>query len=202
MKFKNYLFPVLCFVVLLTLFLAGVSNMSHAQGTPNPRAVTVDNAPDRPIPITGSVTIPTRVVTCPDERCPASTLNANDRNAFQERVQFEIPAGLPIGGTTITVPAGKRLVIEFVAGNQVLLQQFQQSAGITLRTVLNGQEGSFPLLLTRQATIAGTDTTLWISNQQTRIYADPPSIRIEAARTPSGGVADVDVSISGYLVEL
>ena len=201
MKHKKYWVPVVGLVVLSGSLLLSVSDASHAQDRRNAQPVTIENTGDRPIPVTGSITIPNRVATCPDERCPGSTLNANDRNAFQKRVQFSISPGQPIGGVNVTVPAGKRLVIEFVAAQQILPQLFQQPGGIFLHTVLNGQDGSFPLLLTKQATVAGTDLTVWTTAQQMRVYADE-GFRIEAGRTPQGGQAEVEVSVSGYLVDL
>jgi hypothetical protein len=202
MTCKKYLPPVFGFVVLLGSFLLSLSNVSHAQDTRKPQPVTVENTVDRPIPVTGSITIPNRVVTCPDERCPASTLNANDRNAFQKRVQFTIPAGTAIAGTNITVPVGKRLVIEFVTVQQTFNLLGEHSRGAFLRTVLNGQEGSFNLLVTKQAAVEGTFTTIWTATQQMRVYADAPEFRIEAGRTPQVIPAEVDVSVSGYLVDL
>ena len=50
--------------------------------------------------------------------------------------------------------------------------------------------------------MAGTDLTVWTTAQQMRVYADEPGFRIEASRTPQGGQAEVEVSVSGYLVDL
>jgi hypothetical protein len=197
MKSKNYVLAITGLAILLGAFFLSVPKAGHAQAR-HPQQVTIENLPDRPVP----VTFPDRVRVCLDEDCPAATLNANDRTAFQRRVQFEIPSGQPVGGVTIPVPVGKRFVIEFVSARQDLLLAFQQSGGLFLRTELNNQEGSFSLPLTKQATVAGTDYSLWIAAQQLRVYADAPGFRVEVGRTPAGGDSGVDVSVSGYLVDL
>jgi len=192
MKTKNYLLAVSGIAILLGSFLLSVPKGGQAQSR-NPLQVTVENTLDNPVP----VTIGNRVRTCPDENCPASTLNANDRNAFQRRVQFVIPDGVPETGVNITVPEGKRLVIEFVTASQLA---FSQPVAIRLRTLVNGAQSEFSLLQVKQAE---PNIDLWITTEQMRVYADAPSFRIEAGRqTPFVADSAVDVSISGYLVDL
>jgi len=190
---KKYLFAVLGLIILLGSFLLSVPKGSQAQGRNNPQAVTVENSADHPVP----VAIGNRVRTCPDENCPAATLNANDRNAFQKRVQFTIPENATQTGADIAVPEGKRLVIEFVTATQLV---FSQPIGIILRTKLNGEQAEFSLLQTKQSE---PNIDYWISTHQVRIYADAPGLRIEAGRaTPFVADSFVDVSTSGYLVDL
>lgn len=167
---------------------------SHPQAQ-NTQPVTVENTPDRPVP----VTVLQRVRVCPDADCPAATLNANDRNAFQKRVQFEISG--PEEDINIPVPEGKRLVIEFVAASQYL-DLPKQPIGIRLRTHVNGEEAEYTLPQTKQVTAAGGTITLWTAAQQMRVYADSPDFRIRAGKTPTFGSSTVIVSVSGYLVEL
>ena len=191
-KHKNYLWTVAGIVSLLGLFLVSVPRGGHAQSR-NQLPVTVENTPDNPVP----VTIGNRVRTCPDENCPASMLNANDRNAFQRRVQFVISEGVPQTGVNIAVPEGKRLVIEFVTASQLA---FSQPVAIRLRTLVSGAQAEFSLLQEKQAE---PNIDLWITTQQVRIYADAPGFRIEAGRqTPFVADSAVDVSVSGYLVDL
>ena len=192
MKTKNYWLAVSGLAILLGSFLLSVPKGGQAQSR-NPLQVTVENTLDNPVP----VTIGNRVRTCPDENCPASMLNANDRNAFQRRVQFVIPDGVPETGVNITVPEGKRLVIEFVTASQLA---FSQPVAVRLRTLVNGAQSEFSLLQVKQAE---PNIDLWITTQQMRVYADAPSFRIDAGRqTPFVANSAVDVSISGYLVDL
>ena len=191
-KQQNYLWAVSGIVILMGLFLVSVPRGGQAQSR-NQLPVTVENTPDNPVP----VTIGNRVRTCPDEDCPASMLNANDRNAFQKRVQFVIPDGVSQTGVSILVPEGKRLVIEFVTASQLA---FSQPVAIRLRTLVSGAQAEFSLLQVKQAE---PNIDLWITTQQVRIYANAPSFRIEAGRqTPFVADSGVDVSVSGYLVNL
>ena len=192
MKPKNYLLAISGLAILLAVFLLSVPRGGQAQSR-NPLHVTVENTPDNPVP----VSIGNRVRTCPDEDCPASMLNANDRMAFQTRVEFVIPDGVPQTGATIAVPARKRLVIEFVTASQLV---FSPPVAIRILTQVNGEQAEFSLLQTKQAE---PSIDLWITTQQMRVYADAPSFRIEAGRaTPFVADSFVDVSVSGYLVDL
>lgn len=192
MKSKNYWLAISGLAILLGSFVLSVPKGGQAQSR-NPLQVTVENTPDKPVP----VTIGNRVRTCPDEDCPASMLNANDRKAFQRRVEFVIPEGVPQTGTTIAVPEGKRLVIEFVTASQLA---FSQPVAIRILTQVNGAQAEFSLLQVKQAE---PNIDLWIATQQMRVYADAPSFRIEAGRqTPFVADSAVDVSVSGYLVDL
>ena len=183
MKTKNYLLAISGIVILLGSFLLSVPKGGQAQSR-NQLPVTVENTPNNPVP----VTIGNRVRTCPDENCPASMLNANDRNAFQKRVQFVIADGVPLTGVSILVPEGKRLVIEFVTASQLA---FSQPVAIRLRTLVNGAQSEFSLLQVKQAE---PNIDLWITTQQMRVYADAPSFRIEAGRqTPFVADSAVDV---------
>lgn len=192
MKKHNYLLAATGIVLLMGSFVLSVPKGSRAQER-NPLQVTVENTRDNPVP----VTIGNRVRTCPDEDCPAAMLNANDRKAFQRRVEFVIPDGVPQTGTTISVPEGKRLVIEFVTASQLV---FSSPVAIRILTQVNGAQAQFLLLQTKQAE---PNIDLWITTQQMRVYADAPSFRIEAGRaTPFVADSFVDVSVSGYLVDL
>jgi hypothetical protein len=192
MKRQNYLLAVSGIVILLGSFVLSVPKASRAQER-NPLHVTVENTRDNPVP----VTIGNRVRTCPDEDCPASMLNANDRRAFQRRVQFTIPEGVPQTGVNVAVPEGRRLVIEFVTASQLA---FSQPVAIRLRTNVNSEQAEFALLQTKQGE---PNIDLWITTEQMRVYADAPSFRIEAGRqTPFVADSFVEVSISGYLVDL
>ena len=197
-KLKNYLLAAVGFVILVGSFLVCVPKVSHAQDPREPQPVRVENTPDRPVP----VNILNQVRTCPDENCPAATLNANDRNAFQRRVQFAIPSGDAFGSTTISVPAGKRLVIEFITVEQTFLLLGQRSRGISLHTVVDGHQGTYHLPVIKQVSVEGSFISIWTAAQQMRVYADAPQFRIEAGQTPQVTNSDADVSVSGYLVDM
>jgi hypothetical protein len=192
-KAKNYLLAASGLVMLLGSFVLSVPKASDAQNQRNPQPVTVENREQNPVP----VAVLNRVRVCPDQDCPAMTLNANDRNAFQKSVPISIPKGQFGAGTDVPVPAGKRLVIEFVTA---LHYTISPPTSIELRTQVNGDDADFALLETRQSV---PNVDLWITTQQVRVYADAPGFRVEAGREgPFLEDAFAQVSISGYLVDL
>ena len=192
-KFKNYFLAVSGLVILLGSFLLSVPRVSDAQNHRGPQPVTVENTTQNPVP----ATILNRVRVCPDQNCPAMTLNANDRNAFQKSVGISLPKGRAGAGADIAVPAGKRLVIEFVTARQFTISP---PTGIKLHTRVNGDDAVFAFLETRQSE---PNVDLWIAAQQMRVYADAPGFRIETGREgPFEEDAFTEVSVSGYLVDL
>jgi hypothetical protein len=192
-KAKTYLLATSGVVILLGSFLLSVPKASDAQDRRTPQPVTVENGSDKSVP----VAVLNRVHVCPDQDCPAMTLNANDRNAFQKSVQISIPKGEASVGVDIPVPRGKRLVIEFVTAQQFT---YSAPAGINLRTQVNGDDVVFSLLQTKQSE---PNVDLWIATHQMRVYADAPSFHVEATRvTPFIDDAFAEVSVSGYLVDL
>ena len=192
-RLRNYLLAVTGFVILLGSFVLSVPKASDAQSQRTPQPVTVENTTQNPVP----ATILNRVRVCPDQNCPAMTLNANDRNAFHKTVGISLPQGQASAGTDIAVPEGKRLVIEFVTARQFSISP---PSGIELHTRLNGDDAVFAILETRQSE---PNVDLWIAAQQMRVYADAPGFRIETGREgPFQEDAFTEVSISGYLVDL
>ncbi len=192
-RIRNYSLAVTGLVILLGSFLLSVPKVSDAQTQRSPQPVTVENTTQNPVP----ATILNRVRVCPDQNCPAMTLNANDRNAFHKTVAISLPQGKGGAGIDIAVPEGKRLVIEFVTARQFSISP---PTGIELHTRLNGDDAVFAILETRQSV---PNVDLWIATEETRVYADAPSFRIETGREgPFEEDAFTEVSISGYLVDL
>lgn len=103
-------------------------------------------------------------------------------------------------GSFITVPAGKRLVIEYMSmladipAGQVALWQ--------VRTTVGGQHVHFlPQSAPAVAGFIGSPGVAAVS-QQVRLYADPGSVLILSfTRNGTGTQAHFDATISGYLVD-
>lgn len=192
-KSRNFLLAASGLVIFFASFVLSVPKGSDAQNQRNPQPVTVENTTQNPVP----ATIVNRVRVCPDQDCPSMTLNANDRNAFHKTVGISLPQGQAGAGADIAVPAGKRLVIEFVTARQFTISP---PTGIELHTRLNGDDAVFALLETRQSE---PNVDLWLAAQQMRVYADAPGFRIETGREgPFEEDAFTEVSVSGYLVDL
>lgn len=126
-----------------------------------------------------------------------------DNPAFQPYEAFapvQLSPGQATGMTTFTVPAGKRLVVEFV----------------TLTVGLPpGQHVSFALInqhaltATQQGAFFGYDT--FVVSQSLRFYAGPGTpnaamfsngVVVQVTRDNSIDFASFNASISGYLVDL
>lgn len=119
------------------------------------------------------------------------------KNAFQQELFFDIPAAQPtLADMQINIPAGKRLVIEYIAIKAFGFNPGENWNGIDVVTTLNGIQADFqivpPLVLAGAATFA--------ADKQVKIYADAPAAQVEIVP----GVTEdfVRVTVSGYLVDL
>ena len=123
------------------------------------------------------------------------------RHAFQITL---CTAGWPPGciggsGPSYTVPANKRLVIEYASA--ICLAPLDHSlTSITLLTVAGGTVVSHHLVPVQVATTATSKH--YTAAQQMRLYADPgATVNGSAAGTPTGSVGCL-LPISGTLVDL
>jgi hypothetical protein len=130
-------------------------------------------------------------------------LNANDSNIFQE-TRLKNGTNDPQEVFSYAVPAGKRLVIEFVSVNATIgegekMHAFIRGGGFT--------DAIHPIIMNFQVTVASRD--LFAGAQLMRMYAEPGTTveilvsRRDAADTGAvGGNAFIETSISGYLVDV
>ena len=74
--------------------------------------VLITNTADRPVLVSGSVTVA-------NQSLPVSgtVAVADGRQPFETRVDLSLGAGSPFDNFSFSVPAGKRLVVEFVAAS-------------------------------------------------------------------------------------
>ncbi len=93
--------------------------------------------------------------------------------------------------STYTVPAGKRLVIEYYSAQ---LTQFPVggSAWVSLSTTVGGRTGTYKVVPPVGSTVP--------YNQLTRIYADPGTFVRVAVVQSSGGSCGASVVLSGHLL--
>ena len=100
----------------------------------------------------------------------------------------------------LTVPPGKRLVIEYVS--MAAAVPANQGATLTINTIAGGGEATqfFPLSPPAVPINGATGTFL---GQQVRIYADPGrTVLVGGLRTSTAGDARFDFGISGHLVNV
>jgi hypothetical protein len=127
----------------------------------------------------------------------------------QDRLTISMPAGATIGtasmcvsgiqGTpscVITVPAGKRLVIEAVSAQVDV--PIDQRVGLKVRVRAGGKEVEHDFVL---GLVARSTQDWFVGNHLTRLYADPGSpVRVTVIRTGSAGGGNAIVNLSGQLV--
>jgi hypothetical protein len=121
-------------------------------------------------------------------------------DAFQVTLKGKMAAGTEGLNLTFTVPAGKQVVIEYVAGNcfvpsgqTCVMSIFTQVGTATTGTQFNVQ--------TEGVGAFGGGDSLWRAGQQVKLYAKAGSIvTLRADRNaPTGAATITFMSLSGYL---
>jgi hypothetical protein len=93
----------------------------------------------------------------------------------------------------VTVPAGKRLVIEFVT----VTAQVPPGQRIAAFNLFAGA-GIYSLLVNEQPTTVSGDA-IFRAAQQLRLYADPNTqVQMFIARSSTAGIGQYQVALSGY----
>ncbi len=154
---------------------------------------------------------PVRVVNAIGEPVPTVVLNnltdagffrAADNPAlqpFQANILMTCADGTTfVQDTGTVVPANKRLVIETVTAQAFVA--LGQHILINVRTLANGTDAIHRLSL-NQGTLG--DGQLYLATHAVRFYADESSnVTIQAARDAAAGTCNVQVTISGHLVDV
>jgi hypothetical protein len=101
--------------------------------------------------------------------------------------------------TFVTVPAGKRLVIEYVTVNGFFEVGSAMVALIT--TTVGGITAQHQLVVTQQGVLAGS--LVFAAAQPLRLYADPgTNVLGIVSRDPITAGGGAGMTISGYYVDL
>lgn len=182
-------------LVVATILLNSppVAGQGKGQGQPNGPNVRVINSSAEPVPVVGEVTVASLPAVELDTTTPLQVFDV-DNPAFQP---FQIHFPLGTDSPQLTVPAGKRLVIEHVTGNAF------SSGDVFWMAVLTTAGGEFAshLFPMTKVGVAPSGNNVYVASAQTRIYADPGtnvSIQPDAIGPPSQRFS----SISGYLVDV
>jgi hypothetical protein len=185
-RLNRYALSILALSVMIAI-IAGVNATPTHAGPVVTGTVNIGNVP-LPVTIAGDTTVSGTVKT-QDVDNPA-------RNAFQAQV---CTIGFPSCDTfgQVSVPAGKRWVIEYVSGTCDIPSR-DTLVEVSVATIADGHIASHVVPATLVVTV-GT-TKLYTFAQQTRLYADPGT----TVDFNHGGAPDGDggclVSASGYLV--
>jgi hypothetical protein len=170
--------------------------------------VGVNNSSSNPVPVSGTVGIDTSSNTVQLGN-PANSpglvedVGAPGRIAFQESVQLDFTAGDTHTANVILVPAGKRLVIEFVSAGWVI-PSGQTIVQLSVETIFQGHDAFhfFAPVMTGSSTIGD-----WAAlSQETSLYADHLSnpggdVAINVYRSDSTGSGNGALTVSGYLID-
>jgi hypothetical protein len=197
-KMKNYLLPAIGFAVLVGAFMFSSPFAGHSYGAPTASDVKVVNTSSQPVPIAVTNTPAVKIIS--DANYPVFVREVENpaKQAFQDKVTFNLADGfsevcMPIA----VVPAGKRLVIEYVSA-RVSLPGGQKLRGFQLFNNLSGDFAYHSLLPTPTGAF-----NEYVVGQSLRLYADANTqVSICASRDLGAGNAQVLATISGYLVDL
>jgi hypothetical protein len=184
----------------------GTWNVGASQnGTWN---VGVNNSSSNPVPVSGSVRIDPSSNTVQLGN-PANSpglvedVGAPGRIAFQKEVDVNFTAGDDHTSNFILVPAGKRLVIEFVSAGWVI-PNGQKILQVSIETIFQGHDAFHFVAPAFTGTSAIGD---WFSlSQETALYAEHLSnpggdVVINAWRSDTTGSGNGGLTVSGYLID-
>lgn len=196
----------------LSLSIAAVAFVADAAAQSEPvgptKPVVVVNTPNQPVPVTGTVGItgPVAITGAVGITPGNDPLLVRDADR-QAREPFQRSFSLSGGSTSanFSVPAGKRLFMEFASMNSSVVTGCRVVT-FGIGTTVGGNSGSFTLAPTH---ISGTELSSGRSfdtvGQQVRISADPGTmVNLSLfTQTSSPGCALLGgFSVSGYLVDV
>lgn len=181
-------FPAVAGLSILVLALI-VASPSWVSAVPSDKDVRVINSTLEPVPIVGTVTV--------------SNANANTLQPFQASVNSTQTTPSNVSTATLaTVPAGKRLVIEFVTMTaQVPQGQHAEIMEITTSTDPVGGVSHQLLIVPQPDAVIGD--ALFRSSQEVKLYANAGTqVQVLWRRNSNLGTATFSATLSGHLVDM
>ena len=117
------------------------------------------------------------------------------RVPFQQQVVLSIDNGGPGGFSPVSIPAGQRLIVEYVSltGSAPTGQKLS----VSIQTTVSNATAAFSVPILVQETVDGTDKL--VANQMMKVYAEGPEFHVACWRTKVDGPAQMTFNISGYL---
>lgn len=176
--------------------------------------VTIDNTGANPVPVAGNVNLgsnssvgidPNKNMVKLDAAAPVAVRDVMDgRQPWQGFVRIELDNNLgnKQANIAVSLPAGKRLVIEQIGavGTVRRAENDVTTAQLDVTVTSGGRWGRYPLTLNKQTGYWNADT--FVGMEQARLYADNnTNIQVYFVRNPISGDVLMDVSVSGYLVD-
>ncbi len=198
-RLKNSLFALVGVLVLVGVVAAVMPLAGRGQGIgsgPPPQDVIVVNSSSQPVPVTGSVTV---------ANLGSSRLLVRDVDN-PARQPFETNQSCSAGGAlgcqlSFTVPAGKRLVIEYASMHASI--PVGEVAELSIVTSVAGTFVEHVLPLTPPSVPFAAGGLVARVGQVVRLYADPGTVVfVNVGRSGVGSPTNFSVSISGHLVDV
>jgi hypothetical protein len=182
-------------VIALVLQTFAFSGLGH-QVVQAAQSVFIENTATNPVPVAVQGTTRVRDVDQPA------------RQPFQRRGVFFIAANAIAAADNIELPAGKRLVLEYVA--LTTNPRVEEDDGISLSVFATcagcGGVGEAPLrlLLHNQGTLVNGQFTALVGSQEIRLYADPgTTLKVVAERDQvTASTLHVNYTLVGYFVDV
>jgi hypothetical protein len=183
----------------------GTTNVSGNISISNTPSVSIANTPTVNAQEFGSwnVNISNTPTVHLDSSTPVNVRNVDNPalQPFQRNLDVLIPPGQGTATDQYTVPAGKRLVIEF-ASNSVTAPTGMK-LWVRVQALSGGVFSNYNMTSALLANTAGTDFS--VGSEVTRIYADPGS-NVTLVVSVLGGTAGpntgAEVDLSGHFVDL
>jgi hypothetical protein len=123
-----------------------------------------------------------------------------ENHAFQATATVTLDQGFLGQNGFVTVPQGKRLVIEYASARAFI--PAGQNLVFSIDTNLNGENVSeFHHLPATQQFTSG-NTTEFITGEQVRIYADAGFLILRADRDSANGTGTFIFTVSGHLIDM
>lgn len=139
--------------------------------------------------------------TKPQKCTPVCDVDNPARQPFQAAVEITMPAGTGGQNGFVTVPANKRLVIEYASGEAFM--PTGQKCLFSVITTIGGASTGTRHYLDSDALGKFGAPDYFRAGQVVRLYADPKTtVMLRADRDIATGTATARMSISGYLVDV
>jgi len=122
------------------------------------------------------------------------------RQPFQLFLEWDNDPTQLGGGTSLTVPTGKRLVIEQVSATVGLSQG--AAYALKIRTWVNKIYATQIFMMNQSPIVGGKYPATWLVDRLVRIYADPDTTVDIYIDNNLGGDGAGTCAISGYLLDV
>jgi hypothetical protein len=210
---RDYLVSLAAVAIVVQVLAFGDAGRAIAQTFTE---VIVKNTTSNPVPVRAVGTTAVNVnnaATAPvwsrvnnPASAPVWVRDVNEaRQPYHAHFQFTInPESYGWSGVTaLTVPNGKRFVLEYASFRMTVPQGQSSQDGPTIQVTNRGQSVEYHL---PPATYSGSlldSSYIYVSSNPVALYADPGTpVGVGASRSGLSGTAYVKVSLSGYLVNV